>query len=137
VSRSRRSSGSPPEFFADRCLGKGAPRLLTEHGWNVHLVTAHFPDDAQGVSDPEWIEYGLTRGWALLTQDERIRRQPAALVPLRQHGGLIFCLRSAELLISARGDRFHANQGAIYNCVRSGRSGFYLVFEHKVVRQRR
>lgn len=137
MSRSRRSSASPPEFFADRCLGKGAPALLVDRGWKVHLVTDHFPDDAQHVGDPEWIEHGLSHGWALLTQDERIRKQPAALAPLRQHKGLIFCLSSAELLVPVRADRFHVHQGRIYDYVRSGRAGFYLVLEHQVVKQRR
>jgi len=58
LSRSKRSSGSPPEFFADRCLGRSAPRLLIDWGWVVHLVGDHFSDDAENVSDPEQVEYG-------------------------------------------------------------------------------
>jgi hypothetical protein len=61
LNRSGRSSESQPEFFADRCLGKGAPRILVSRGWIVHVVSDHFPDDAQTVSDPEWIAYGLAR----------------------------------------------------------------------------
>jgi hypothetical protein len=111
--------------------------MLVQRGWIVHLVTGHFPDDAQNVGDPEWIEYGLTRGWALLTQDERIRRQPAALAPLRQYNGSIFCLSSAELPVEARAERFHAHQRVIYDRAGSRRGGFYLVYEHRVVKRRR
>jgi hypothetical protein len=102
----------------------------------VHLVAEHFDDDAQQVSDPEWIEYGLARGWALLTQDERIRRQPAALEPLRRHRGSIFCLSSAQLTVTAKADRLLRLQGAIYDLVRRGRGGFFLVDEHRVFRRR-
>jgi PIN like domain len=49
----------------------------TMHRWLHERAAGETPDAvAQQVSDPEWIEYGLARGWALLTQDERIRRQP-------------------------------------------------------------
>jgi hypothetical protein len=107
-----------------------------QRGWIVHLVTDHFADDAQKVSDPEWIEHGLSRGWALLTQDARIRRQPAALAPLRRHSGLMFCLNSAELPVQTRADRFHTHQAAIYARVRSRQGGFYMVPEHRLVRTR-
>jgi hypothetical protein len=107
-----------------------------QHGWVVHLITEHFSDDAQQVSDPEWIEYGLTRGWALLTQDERIRRQPAALEPLRRHRGSIFCLNNAQLTVTAKADRLLRQQGAIFDVVRRGRSGFFLIDEHRVRRRR-
>jgi hypothetical protein len=44
---------SQPEFFADRCLGRGASRLLRDQGWIVHDITDHFANDAQDVSDPD------------------------------------------------------------------------------------
>lgn len=136
MSRFKPSFGSPPEFFADRCLGKGAPALLVQRGWRIHLVTDHFPDDAQTVGDPEWIEYGLSHHWALLTQDARIRRQPAALAFLRLHRGAMFCLSSAELPVAVRAARFQAHETAIYAQARSQRGGFYLVHEHRLVKTR-
>lgn len=102
----------------------------------MHLVTDHFDDDAQNVSDPDWMEYGLDHRWVLLTQDERIRRQPAALEPLRRHQGMIFCLSNAELTVAAKADRFHRHQGPIYDRVRRGRGGFYLVEEYRIDRRR-
>jgi hypothetical protein len=59
LSKSKRSSESQPEFFADRCLGRSAPARLVGLGWIIHLVADHFPDDGQQVGDDEWIEFGL------------------------------------------------------------------------------
>lgn len=137
MSRSKRSSESPPEFFADRCLGKQAPALLVDLGWTVHVISDHFPNDAQAVSDPEWIEYGLQRGWSLLTQDERICTQPAVKAMLREYRGCVHCLDSANLAIRARVARFEAHRGAIYQHVRDRRVGFFLVRENGAPRRKR
>ncbi|MER7164778.1 hypothetical protein ABT336_01695 [Micromonospora sp. NPDC000207] len=137
MNRSKRSSESLPEFFADRCLGKQAPALLVERGWIVHVVSEHFPDDAQAVGDPEWIEYGLRRGWSLLTQDERISTQPTVKAMLRQYSGCIHCLDSANLAIQARVARFEAQRGAIHQNVRDRRVGFFVVRERGAPRRKR
>ncbi|SNY61768.1 hypothetical protein [Paractinoplanes atraurantiacus] len=102
------SSESQPEFFSDRCLGRGTSRLLRQQGWIVHDITDHFENDAQDVGDPEWMEYGLSRGGSLLSQDKRIRNQVSALGLLNDHSGRIFCLSSGNLLISDRAERFQA-----------------------------
>jgi hypothetical protein len=134
--RSRRSSAWPPEFFVDRCLGKGTPARLLELGWVVHLISDHFTDDAQDVSDPEWIQLGLSRRWSMLTQDLRIRTQPEVHRLLRAHTGTVFCLSSAELPVRVRADRFQAQQASIYQRVRDGTAGFFVVTESGVVRRR-
>lgn len=134
--RSRRSSAWPPEFFVDRCLGRGTPARLVELGWVVRPIADHFRDDAQDVSDPEWIEFGLSRGWSMLTQDVRIRTQPEVHRLLRAHRGTVFCLSNAELPVSVRADRFHAQQASIYQRVRDGKPGFFVVTETAIVRRR-
>ncbi|MFI6079052.1 hypothetical protein ACIA5C_46860 [Actinoplanes sp. NPDC051343] len=106
MTRSTRSSASQPEFFADRCPGRGASRLLHEQGWIVHDITDHFANDAQDVSDPDWMSFGLNAGWALLTHDKRIRTQVEALQLLAEDDGQIFCLSSGDLRVAARADRF-------------------------------
>jgi hypothetical protein len=111
LSRSKRSSASPPEFFADRCLGKGAPARLVELGWIVHTISDHFPDDAQQISDPRWVEYGMQRGWSLLTQDERMSTQVTVKAMLRKYRGCIHCLDSANLPVQVRADRFQPTAG--------------------------
>lgn len=137
MSRSKRSSESPPEFFADRCLGKRAPAILTELGWIVHTIGNHFTEDAQSISDPEWVEYGLERGWSLLTQDERISTQVTVMTMLRDYRGCIHCLDSANLPIRVRAERFDTHRRAIYQHVRDGRVGFFMVHEHGAPRRKR
>ncbi|WP_181445161.1 hypothetical protein [Micromonospora endophytica] len=76
MTKSKRSSGSPPEFFVDRCLGKSTPRDLSAADWTVHLVTDVFPADGQFTGDDVWVEYGLKQGWTLLCS-LRTRRSAA------------------------------------------------------------
>lgn len=130
MNRSRRSSGSQPEFFADRCLGKGAPRILIERGWIVHVISDHFPDDAQDISDPEWIAYGLACGWGLLTQDLRISTQLEVHTLLRQHQACIHCLDSSELPVQVRAERFDTRRASIHQAVLDRRTGFFVIHEN-------
>lgn len=137
MSRSKRSSESPPEFFADRCLGKGAPAILVERGWIVHTISDHFPDDAKQISDPDWVEYGLQRGWSLPTQDERMCTQVAVEAMLRTYRGCIHCLDSANLPVQARADRFESHRRVIYQHVRDRKVGFFIVHETGTPRRKR
>jgi hypothetical protein len=136
VTRSRRSPEPPPEFFVDRCVGKGAPSLLRDWGWRLHLIADYYPDDAQNVADDEWMAEGLTHGWSLLTQDERILQQQPALELLRTHGGHAFCLSSAQLIARDKANRFHTHQSAIYRIARHGDAhGFFSVQPDRVTRK--
>lgn len=108
---------------------------LREVGWVVHQITDHFENDAQDVSDPAWIEYGLTRGWSLLTQDKRIRTQVAAQELLNAHSGLIFCLSNGELPLPVRAARFLGHRLVIHQFVARGEAGFFVVYENEVVRR--
>ncbi|HEY0532474.1 MAG TPA: hypothetical protein VGD29_12850 [Actinoplanes sp.] len=135
MTRSTPSSESQPEFFADRCLGRGASRLLRDQGWIVHDITDHFANDAQDVSDPDWMRFGLGMGWSLLTQDKRIRTQVEALQLLAGHHGQIFCLSSGELRVAARADRFASHQAAMRRHIANGRAGFFVVYEQEVIRR--
>lgn len=130
-------SESPPEFFADRCLGKRAPALLAEWGWIIHLIGDHFPDDAQQTGDDEWIEHGLQRGWSLLTQDERISTQPAVGALLNGYRGCAHCLDSANLGALAKATRFEMHRKAIHQHVLDRRVGFYVVHEFGPPRRKR
>lgn len=129
MSKSKRSSESPPEFFADRCLGRRAPALLTEWGWTVHVIGDHFADDAQDIGDDEWTEFGLVRGWSLLTQDERISTQSVVRELLERYKGCVHCLNSANLAAAAKAARFDSHRQVIHQHVRDGRVGFFVVHE--------
>lgn len=135
MSRSKRSSESQPEFFVDRCLGKGAPRELSQLGWKVHLISDYFPDDAMDVSDPEWIEFGITRGWSLLTQDVRIRKQETVRELLRSSSSCVHCLDTGKLLIAAKVARFEQHRSRVFHNVRLAKPGFYLVTATDVIKR--
>ncbi len=94
-----------------------------------------FPDDGQRVSDPEWIDFGLSRGWQLLTQDNRIRRQPAALEVIRRYAGTVFCLSSAELPVAVRAERFDGHREEIERHMLARHSGFFVVYETEVIKR--
>ena len=79
------------------------------------------------------MEYGLSRGWPLLTQDKRIRTQVEALKLLGDYEGQIFCLSSGDLLVSARAARFEAHRSVIHQHIARGARGFFVVYENEVV----
>jgi hypothetical protein len=101
------------------------------------MISDHFPDDAQDVADPEWIKYGLERGWGLLTQDIRIATQPAVQTLLRLYEGCVHCLDSAELPVHVKAERFDSRRAAIFQHVRDKRVGFFVIPEHGPPRRRR
>jgi hypothetical protein len=103
----------------------------------VHLIADHFPDDAQAVTDPEWIAHGLGKGWALLTQDLRISTQTEVRTLLRDHNGCILCLDSAELPVQVRADRFDVRRPWIHQAVLDRRAGFFVIHENGPPRRKR
>jgi hypothetical protein len=119
LSKSKRSSESPPEFFADRCLGRRAPALLVEWGWVVHVIGDHFADDAQDVGDDEWTAYGLRNGWSLLTQDERISTQSVVRDLLERYHGCVHCLDTANLSAAAKAARLNPVGGSYIIALRA------------------
>ena len=139
MTKSKRSAGSPaaapPEFFLDRCLGRGVAKRLRERGWVVHLVADLFPDDGQHTPDEEWIAFGLSQGWALLTQDGRIRYRAAELSALADGQCVMFCPSSGNLRIEQRAERFDASRPAIYGAANRGTAAFYTVYADHIVKK--
>lgn len=129
MSKSKRSAEppEPPEFFADRNLGKLVPAGLIELGWQVHRISEHFPDDAQQVSDQDWIEYGLQRLWVPLCKDGRIQARAVERQPLEDHKAVLFYLNNQQLKIVEMVARFHAAQAQIYRAARRGGPAAYAV----------
>ena len=82
----------PPEFFLDRGLGRGVAEGLVGHGWVIHRIVAHSPDDAQHTPDEEWLAYGLDRGWTPLCKDGRIKGRATERQPLVDHSAALFYL---------------------------------------------
>lgn len=139
MTKSKRSAGSPaatqPEFFLDRCLGRGVARKLRDFGWAVRLVADVFPDDGQSTPDEEWITFGLRQGWALLTQDRRIRYRASELGALAGGGCVMFCLSSGNLLIEQRAVCFENSRDAIHHAAARDGAAFYVVYEDRIAKK--
>jgi len=121
----------PPSFFVDRSLGVTVTQGLTAVGWRVTSIDSVFEDHAQGVADEEWIEYGGRRGWALLTKDKRIRRQPSferAITP-------IFALSNGNISLRVIVQRFDDVRDRIWRNAQNPRREFWVVYENRVERQ--
>jgi hypothetical protein len=121
-----------PEFFLDRCLGKIVAKRLREVGWSLHVVAEEFPDDGQNTGDEEWIAHGLTNGWALLTQDKRIRYRADELFALSDGRGVMFCLANGNLLIAERVARFEASREKIIRASAATGPALYFVYESDI-----
>ncbi|MGH7743790.1 MAG: hypothetical protein ACREQ5_03090 [Candidatus Dormibacteria bacterium] len=122
------SAASQPEFFVDRSLGRSTTARLRQLRWVVHLVNDHFEHDGQFVKDETWIEYGLLRGWALLTKDQKIRYRAEELLSLAERGKM-FCLSSGNLTIEQQSRMFEDARVYIERAVRRHEARFYHVYE--------
>lgn len=116
---------SPPRFFADRCLGKLTIQRLRELGWDIVTLADAFSDDAQAISDDEWIEHCSRQGWAGLTKDKRIRRQTA----YQQSSTPIFALSNGQVTIDVMVERFEAARAKLWRVAGNGTREFWLIYE--------
>ena len=99
-------------------------------GWRIHLIADFYPDDAQAITDVEWINDGLSRGWGLLTKDQRIRyrshERGAAM------GGALFMLSNGNLRIPEMVERFHRAKREIDDIVAAGKTGLWVVYADRI-----
>lgn len=107
---------------------------LAEAGWRVHRIAEHFPDDGQKTSDPEWIRYGVDQGWALLTQDLRIRYRADELASLQDSAGVMFVLANGNLTIRERVDYFIANRQAIHSAAAGSGPALYKIYADRIAK---
>jgi hypothetical protein len=94
-----------------------------------------YADDGQHVPDEEWIAYGLAQGWAMLTQDERIRYRAHERGALLDGDKPLFYLTRQDLLIAEKVHRFHSQQAAIYRAVARGEPVIYAVYEDRIMKK--
>jgi PIN domain-containing protein len=102
------SSGSkPPEalvFFIDRSLGKKiVAQALREAGEKVEIHDDHFRPDAK---DEVWLTEVGSRGWIVLTKDDRIRYRITERTALLSAKVTAFVLTSAQLQGREMADAF-------------------------------
>ncbi|HEV2060779.1 MAG TPA: hypothetical protein VGR11_15615 [Solirubrobacteraceae bacterium] len=119
-------SGSPPEFFIDRSLGRHVvPDALRAAGAIVHVMADVDGERiGQGLDDEEWIGNAGRRGWIILMKDAKVRYRPAELQPLVEHGVRAFCLTNANLRGIEQAERIVTNLSRIMGVAE--RSGPYI-----------
>lgn len=136
MSTPSKTSAAPPspepEFFLDRCLGRTVATRLSALGWVVHQIADHFPDDAQHVSDPDWIKFGAERGWTLITQDKRIRYRKDELAAVERSGGVMLQLADGNLTITDKVERLSTQRDAIFAAARRTGPALYRVYAERI-----
>ena len=126
------ASPPPPKFAADRALGRTAPGILRDHGWDVVLIQDIFPDDAKNVSDTEWIKWASSHVDGALTKDAAIRRQSSyseARIP-------IFCLGNQKLGFEAMAALYLKHERTIWRVasLHAGRA-FWQIYANGDIRK--
>jgi hypothetical protein len=104
-------SGSPPEFFIDRSLGRHlVPDALRGAGAVVHAMADVYGERiGQALDDEEWIGDAGRRGWIVLMKDAKVRYRPAELRALVDHEVRAFCLTNANLRGIEQAERLVTN----------------------------
>jgi hypothetical protein len=115
------------EFFIDRSLGRyEVPDALRAAGLTVHTMSSVYGAGAEErVPDQEWIEYGGSRGWVLLTKDERIRYRAIEREAVARSRARVFCLANQQLRSAEQTAWFLDNIGRIAR-VAAGRNGPFI-----------
>lgn len=119
------SSEKPHEFFLDRSLGKTTAARLREAGYRINLIADFYPLDAADIADEQWIKDGCSRGWILLTKDQRIRYRPSELGALN---GRMFCLASGNQNLSEQADTLLRAMPAIMGACAANPIGFWKIY---------
>lgn len=117
----------PPEFFADRSLGRVTVERLRTEGWAIHRISEVYPDDARHVPDEDWISHGCRRGWTLLTKDKRIRYRAPEIGSL-DGATLLFCLANQQLSTDQMVAALATARGRIHRAIDRGDAGFWHVY---------
>lgn len=78
------------EFFTDRDLGAEIfPSALRKAGLTVHAHLDHFKPNAD---DTEWLPQVAARGWIILSNDQRMRRNPMERDAVMRSGATLIVL---------------------------------------------
>ena len=125
---------APPEFLVDRSLGHRVVALLRDAGWLVRHLSEVYDDDGHNVEDEDWISYAVTCGWALLTQDEKIRYRAHERGALNQGVMPLFYLTKKDLRIAEKFHRFHSQQDSIYRAAARNEPVIYAVYHDRIAK---
>lgn len=132
----QRHGAGPPEFLADRGLGRLAlPAAFQDAGLVVHtLADVYGAAGSHDVQDVDWISLAASRDWVVLCRDDRIRRRPAERQALADGGVRAFCLMNRHLSFADRAAYFVGNRLRIIQ--ESGNPGPFLcgVYQDRIKR---
>jgi PIN like domain len=129
-------SGSPPEFFVDRSLGRHlVPQALRAVGAVVHTMADVYGERiGQGLSDEEWLRDAGQRGWVVLVKDAKVRRRPAELEAVATYGVRAFCVTNANLRGVEQAERLVSNLPRIIAIAAQPGPYIYGVYANGVTR---
>ena len=108
-------SGSPPEFFIDRSLGRHiVPDALRAAGATAHTMADIYGERmGQGLSDEEWLRDAGRQGWVVLMKDAKVRHRPAQRWAIETYAVRAFVVTNANLTGAAQAERLVSNLNRI------------------------
>lgn len=100
-----------------------AVALRAVKGWRIELHTDHLD---RGVSDVDVIEFCASKGWALVSVDDRIRYVPANREAAERHGLQVFMLVCKNDTVAVRmSSALIAAQDKILRFIKQNKCGFF------------
>ena len=128
-------SQPPPDFFADRSLGRRrVAEALRRAGWSICTHHEVFGDRDEEVPDVEWLEYCGREALPVLTKDRRLRYRPEEIAAIRRYRVKAFVLTRGSLRATEQAARFEDNSEDIAAaCAESG-PFVYAVHADRIVR---
>ena len=123
-------SGSPPEFFIDRSLGRHhLANALRAQGLIARTMAEVSGEKiGQGLDDETWLADVGRRDWIVLMKDAKVRYRPAELQALQEHRVRAFCLTNANLRAAEQTERFVVNRARILRRARHAGPYIYGVY---------
>lgn len=107
---------------------------LREAGFTVHVMADVFGDDPAMRKDEDWVTEVTTRGWVILTKDDKMRMKPRERDVLLEHGARVFCITNAHMKAEDMAARLVKHRGKIVRLSRKPGPYVYAVYEEAVRR---
>jgi len=118
----------PPEtpiFFVDRSLGKKfIADAFRSANARIEIHDDHFP---QSVNDVYWLRVVGSRGWIVLTKDEKIRTRNSELQAVKNHSVGMFVLTAGNITGPAMASIFVSALPRMIRFIRGNKKPFIAV----------
>jgi hypothetical protein len=133
--RARPPDAPPPEFFADRSLGRHVvPDALRVVGLVVQTLAERYPETEEFVADEVWIREVTADGLIILMKDDRIRRKPREQQAILDSGARAFVVTNANLTGEELAERFVHNRHRISQRCRTPGPYIFGVYPNRLER---